>query len=333
MAASAITALAMTGPRRVLPLVLVVLAGLVASACGGGEGREAPPTVVLALDFVPNAVHAPIYTAVAEGRDREQGVRLEIRKPSSGPDSLKLVATGRVDVGVLDIHDLAIARSRGTDLVAIAALVGRPLAALIAQPAIKRPRDLEGRTVGVSGLPSDPAFLRAMLEHDGGDYRRVRQVTIGFSAVSRLLTRRVDAVPAFWNAEGVALRQRGLPVKEFRVDDYGAPRYPEVVLITARRTLQRRRDELERALRAVKQGLRDALARPEAATRRIARAAETRDVALIRSQLEAVAPAFARGLRFDREVLERWADFDVRIGIVDRRPDVGRAFDFTLLGG
>jgi hypothetical protein len=30
---------------------------------------------------------------------------------------------------------------------------------------------------------------------------------------------------------------------------------------------------------------------------------------------------------------EQWADFDARIGIVDRRPDVQRAFDFTLLGG
>ncbi len=323
----------MTGPRFALALVLLVLAGLVASACRGGEDEEAPPTVVLALDFVPNAVHAPIYTAVEEGRDREQGVRLEIRKPGPGPDSLKLVASGRVDIGVLDIHDLAIARSRGTDVVAIAALVGRPLAALIAQPAIKRPRDLEGRIVGVSGLPSDPAFLRAMVEHDGGDFRRVRQVTIGFSAVSRLLTRRVDAVPAFWNAEGVAVRERGLAVKEFRVDDYGAPRYPEVVLVTARRTLQRHRDKLQRALRAVNQGLRDTLAHPDDATRRIARAAQTSDVALIRSQLEAVAPAFAPGLRLDRDILEQWADFDARIGIVDRRPDVGRAFDFTMLDG
>jgi putative hydroxymethylpyrimidine transport system substrate-binding protein len=46
-----------------------------------------------------------------------------------------------------------------------------------------------------------------------------------------------------------------------------------------------------------------------------------------------VSPAFAPGLRLDRDVLEQWADFDARIGVVDRRPDVQRAFDFTLLGG
>ena len=287
--------------------------------------------MVLALDFIPNAVHAPIYAATRSGADRRHGIRLRIRKPGSGPDSLKLVASGRVDIGVLDIHDLAIAREQGADLVGVAALVGRPLAALIAQPGIRRPRDLEGRTVGVSGLPSDPAFLRAILEHDGGDYGRVKQVTIGFSAVSRLLSRRVDAVPAFWNAEGVALRQRGLGVEEFRVDDFGAPRYPEVVLVTARKTLDERREPLERALTAIEEGMRETLADPDAAVRQIAAAAETRDLGLIRAQLRAVAPVFASGLRLDRQALERWADFDARIGIVHDRTDVGTAFDFTLV--
>lgn len=313
-------------------LVVLALGVLVLAGCGGGgEDREPPPTVVLSLDFVPNAVHAPIFTAVRRERDREHGIRLRIRQPGGGPDALKLVATGRVDLGVLDIHDLAIAREQGTDLVAIGALVARPLAALIARSEIRRPRELEGRVVGVSGLPSDPAFLRAILGHDGADYERVRQVTIGFSAVSRMLSGRVDAVPAFWNAEGIALKQRGLDVREFRVDDYGAPPYPEVVLITSRRTLDQRRDRLERALAAIEQGLRDTLADRDAAARSVARAAETSDVELVRAQLDAVAPVFARGVKLDRDVLERWAGFDARIGIVDRRPDVRQAFDFTLL--
>jgi putative hydroxymethylpyrimidine transport system substrate-binding protein len=61
-------------------------------------------------------------------------------------------------------------------------------------------------------------------------------------------------------------------------------------------------------------------------------AGETRDVGLIRAQLDAVSRAFAPGLRLDRHVLEQWADFDARIGIVERRPDVRRAFDFSLAG-
>ena len=310
--------------RRLLLLTLVVLAG-----CGGSSPRapDAPQPVSLALDFAPNAVHAPIFAALRGGHDRAHGIRLRVRRPGSGPDALKLVAGGKVDVGLLDIHDLAIARAGGADLVAVAALVDRPLAALIARPGIRRPRDLEGRTVGVSGLPSDPAFLRAILEHDGGDYDRVRQVTIGFTAVTRLLSGRVDAVPAFWNVEGVELRRRGLRVREFRVEDYGAPPYPEVVVITSRRTLTERRQAVERTIAALRDGMRATFARPDDAARAVAAAARG-EVAPVRAQLDALRPVFARDLRLDRQVLEAWADFDARIGIVDERPDVDRAFDF-----
>ena len=314
---------------------LVALAVAAIALAGCGDDHAAAPQrhdVTLSLDFTPNAVHAPIYTAVRNGRDAQQGIRLHIRKPGSGPDALKLVAAGKVDLGILDIHDLAIARQQGTDLVAVGALVGRPLAALIAQPEIHRPKDLEGHTVGVSGLPSDPAFLRAILQHDGADYARVKQVTIGFAAVGRLLSRRVDAVPAFWNAEGVALEEKGRAVNEFRVDQYGAPPYPEVVLITSRRTLERKRADIEAALAAIRAGMADVKADPGAAAKEIAAAAETSDVALTRAQLDAVEPVFAPGLKLDRAVLEEWADFDAKIGIVGRRPDVDRAFDFTLAG-
>ena len=51
-------------------------------------------------------------------------------------------------------------------------------------------------------------------------------MTIGFEAVPALAAGRLDAATAFWNAEGVALRRQGVPTREFRVDDYGAPRYP-----------------------------------------------------------------------------------------------------------
>jgi NitT/TauT family transport system substrate-binding protein/putative hydroxymethylpyrimidine transport system substrate-binding protein len=313
----------------VRPLLLLALLALLAAGCGGDEEPAAAKRVTLSLDFTPNAVHAPIYAAARDDRD---AIDLQIRKPGPGPDALKLITAGKVDLGVLDIHDLAIAREQGADLVAIGALVGKPLAALIGQPGLKRPRDLEGKTVGVSGLPSDPAFLRAILEHDGADYQSVKQVTIGFAAVARLLSRRVDAVPAFWNAEGVALKRRGRDVSEFRVEDYGAPPYPEVVLVTSRRTLDAERDTLRRTLTAIDAGMDTTLEDPETAAREIAEAAESTDGARPRAQLDAVAPAFARGLEADPEVLERWADFDAEIGIVEHRPDVERAFDFLLAG-
>jgi putative hydroxymethylpyrimidine transport system substrate-binding protein len=301
----------------------LLLAVLLITACGSSATSSPPkaPPVSIALDFTPNAVHAPLYMA---------GGALTIRKPGAGPDSLKLVSSGKVDLGVLDIHDLAIAREQGTDLVAVGVLVDKPLAALIAQPGVARPRDLEGRTVGVSGLPSDPAFLKAIVTDDGGDYAKIKQVTIGFNAVSRLLTKRVDAVPAFWNAEGVVLKARGLKTNEFRVEDYGAPPYPEVVIVTARKTLNAKRKQLAAALDAIRTGVRLTHEQPDAAAAKIAKAAETSDTGLIRAQLDAVSPLFPDDLKVDRGLLDQWATFEARIGLVKAKPDVRATFDFGL---
>jgi NitT/TauT family transport system substrate-binding protein/putative hydroxymethylpyrimidine transport system substrate-binding protein len=319
--------------RSPVPVALALVAALaMLCGCGADERAGAPRDVTLALDFAPNAVQAPVFTAAREGLDRRRGIRLRIRQPGEGPDGVKLVAAGRAQLALLDIQDLPLARARGADVVGVAALVARPLAALLAQPGIVRPRMLEHRTVGVSGLPSDPAFLTAVMRADGGDARTVRQVTIGFSAVQRLLTRRVDAVPAFWNVEGVALRERGRRVKAFKVDDYGAPPYPEVVIVTSRATLARRGGDIRAAIDAIAEGVDHTRRDPEAAVAEISAVAGDEDSALVRAQLRAVAPTWARDLRLNRAVLERWATWDAQAGIVARRPDVGEAFVFGLGG-
>src|SRR5213076_1774997 len=130
--------------RLCLP-VAAVLATVVAG-CGGSSSSTGPKPISLALDFTPNAAHAPIYAAQRIGADKRHGIRLRILGPGTGtPDSLKLVTSGRADVGVLDIHDLGLASERGADVVGIAALVQRPLAAVIARANVVRPRELAGK--------------------------------------------------------------------------------------------------------------------------------------------------------------------------------------------
>lgn len=292
------------------------------AGCGGDGSRE---SLTLALDFQPNPAHAGIYAALREDLDAEHQLDLDIRVPSSSTDSLKLLAAGRADVAVVDIHDLGLALERGRDLVALGALVQRPLAAVIAKPEVRRPRDLEGRRVGVTGLPSDDAVLRAVVEDDDGDFDTVRRVTIGFSAVPSLIAGRVDAVVSFWNVEGVALRQRGVPTREFRVDEHGAPRYPELVLVTDRDKLGQMRERLTSLIDTLAAGTRAALADRDATVDDIARASGA-DQSLVRAQLDAIAPALTPPMRLNRSALRAWARFDVRFGILEREPDVGAAF-------
>jgi len=302
-------------------LVVIALAAL--TGCGSETPGLEP--VRLALDFQPNAVHAGIYTAIRDAADERHGVDLEVRVPSASTDSIKLLTAGRADLGVVDIHDLALARERGADLVGVGALVQRPLAAVIARGDVRRPRDLEGRRAGVTGLPSDDAVLRAVLEHDGAGLGDVRRVTIGFTAVPSLVAGRVDAVVAFWNAEGVTLRLRGVDTREFRVDRYGAPPYPELVLAATRRTLDERPELVSDTVAALRDGTEEALADPPTAIAEIAKASGE-DERVVRAQFQALEPAFSPPLKLRRDALEAWARFDVRFGILEQQPDIDRAF-------
>jgi putative hydroxymethylpyrimidine transport system substrate-binding protein len=314
------------------PLACLLLAALALMGCGDGDDESsgrAPERAVLALDFSPNAVHAGVYQAVEGGHDRRHGVQLDVRVPTSSSDSLRLLATRRADLAILDIHDLGLARQRGSDLVGVGAIVQRPLSSVIARDSVSRPRELEGRRAGVTGLPSDDAVLRAVVEGDGGDFERVRRITIGFSAVPSLISGRVDAATAFWNAEGVTLRERDLDTREFRVDEFGAPRYPELVVVVRREVLERRRELVRGVIRALAEGTEDVLESPDRAIVRIARASRT-DESLVRAQFEAVRGAFSPPLTLDRATLAGWADFDERFGILRERPDIEAAFDFGV---
>jgi len=237
--------------NRVVALLAAVLASAGLAACGG-DGAEpgAPRGATLVLDFQPNAVHSGIYAALAAGYYRDAGVDLRVQQPSASTDAPKLLEAGRAQFAILDIHDLAIARERGLDVVGVMPIVQRPLAAVIARDRtqIHTPVDLAGKTVGVTGLPSDDAVLDSMLAAGGVDPSSVHRVTIGFNAVADLRAGKLDAATAFWNAEGVTLERNGVPIREFRVDRFGAPRYPELILCTTAK-LAREAPALVRSVR------------------------------------------------------------------------------------
>jgi ABC-type nitrate/sulfonate/bicarbonate transport system substrate-binding protein len=313
-----------------LCLLLLALAG-----CGGTAGTDRPnEDASLLLDFTPNAVHAGIYLATARDYDEAEGVNLEVRAPGASTDALRLLQGGRVDMAILDIHDLALAREQGRDVVGVMALLQRPLASVLAQPSIARPRDLDGKRAGVSGLPSDVAVLRSVVAGDGGHPDSVKTTTIGFEAVKALLARRVDAATAFWNVEGVALKAKRPGIHEFRVDDYGAPPYPELVLCVSRATLDEKRPVIEATIRALQRGYGEAENDPDSAVSALVDANPDLDRAAADAQLAAVEPAFSAGADYygqlREDVLKKWADWDLRFGIVKKPIDVDSAFDRGL---
>jgi putative hydroxymethylpyrimidine transport system substrate-binding protein len=317
-----------------LVAALLAAASLLTGLAGcGGSGAEpgAPSGATLVLDFTPNAVHSGIYAAKHEGFYRDEGVDLTIRQPGESTDAPKLLAAGRVDFAILDIHDLGIAREHGIDLVGTMPLVQRPLAAVIAHGGrgITRPKELEGQVVGVTGLPSDEAVVDSEVRADGGDPKQVKRVTIGFNAVSALAAGKVDAATGFWNAEGVALRQQGVPIRIFTVDRYGAPPYPELVLVASRQTIEQSPELVESVLAATTKGYELTVHDPRRALDDLLAEVPSLDRGEQQAQLKALLPDLDPE-PFDPAVLRAWASWDLEHGLLERPLDVGAAFELGL---
>ncbi|HEX3239556.1 MAG TPA: ABC transporter substrate-binding protein [Solirubrobacterales bacterium] len=314
--------------RWAVALLAAVLALAGAAGCGG-DGAEpgVPKGASVVLDFTPNAVHSGIYVAAARDLYRDAGVDLKIQQPGESSDAPKLLAAGRTDFAILDIHDLGIARERGLDLVGVMPIVGAPLAAVIARAdgPVHRPRDLAGHSVGVTGLPSDEAVVDSEVSADGGDPAAVEETTIGFNAVSALAAGKVDAATGFWNAEGVALRQLGVPVRIFKVDRYGAPRYPELILTTSRNTLAADPELVDAVVAATRRGYALAVADPDRALADLLAANPTLDRADQAAQLRALGPDL-RPRPFNPTVLHAWAAWDLEHGLFSRPLSVAATF-------
>jgi putative hydroxymethylpyrimidine transport system substrate-binding protein len=218
----------------------------------------------LILDYVPNAVHAGIYRALAAGYYRKLNIDLKVIQPASTSETLKLIDAGRADFGIADGIDVADLIAAGGDAKAIMAISQRPLGGLIALASEKltSARELQGREVGITGVPSDTAVLDTEVRHAGGNPQRVKVVTVGFNGAAALASGRLAAFTGYWPADGVQLEVAGHPITVFKLDDNGGPAYPGLVVFSTRSRLAADPDLARDFVAATVHGYDDTISEP-----------------------------------------------------------------------
>src|ERR1700710_740972 len=251
-----------------LPLPLGRAAGGEKSEDGGGEAQP----LSLTLDFYPNADHAGIYMAQKLGYFEEAGLDLSIETPSDPAAPLKLVAAGQSDLAISYEPEVALARERSLDVVAVAALVNRPLTSLIwlGKSGIKGVGDLKGKTVASAGIPYQAAFLKTILARVKLSPGDVNDGNVGFGLLPALLGGSAEAMlGGYSNVEGVDLRRRGKDPVVTPVDQLGVPTYDELVLVANREKLEEEPERFRLFIAALQRGTEAAVKQPNAATKAI----------------------------------------------------------------
>jgi putative hydroxymethylpyrimidine transport system substrate-binding protein len=336
----------MTLIRRLTVLLLAAACAVAVAGCGEKTESTGPAkreSVRLMLDFFPNADHAGIYAAQGTGAFNRAGLDVSIQTPSDPSAPLKLLAAGRVDLAISYEPELLLARDQGQKLVAVGALVQKPLTSVmsIGRHAIASPKQLTGKTVGTAGIPYQSAYLKAILGDAGVDPASVKEVNVGFNLVPAMLSGRVDAtLGAYWNYEGIQLQQQHKRPKIIRMENAGVPTYDELVIVA-------RQDELtteggakvRRFMRALAQGMKSLKQDPNTGIAPLLRANRDLDRRLQEASVKATMPVFFpadTSKPFGYMNAAEWVtygDWMARNRLLRKPPDAARALTNEFLPG
>jgi putative hydroxymethylpyrimidine transport system substrate-binding protein len=210
-------------------LTVVLLALALVPVASAADAQKATVT----LDWTPNPNHVGLYVARDAGLFEQAGLDVALRAPSDPTAPLKLVAAGKSDLAVSYEQEVFFAAAKRLPVVAVAAVVPRPLNSIIAiRSGIHSVADLRGRTIGITGVPADYAALDTALAKAGLTRKDVKIVSVGYNLLPSLLAHRVDAVLGVYrNVEGIELQQRGLKPTIIPLARAGVPSYDELVLV------------------------------------------------------------------------------------------------------
>ncbi len=292
--------------RLAIPALALLCLGL--AACGqkkatltGSPGNS--QSFTLMLDWFPNADHVGIYQALADGDFTKAGLNVRVQTPSDPASPLQLLAAGRVDAAISYEPELLLARNRGLPLVAVAAIVQKPLTSIVSVGSkhITSARQLRGKRVGDAGISYQHAYLDTILQHEGVPVNSVKEINVGANLVPAMLSGRVDAtLGAYWNVEAIELAQRGKHPNVIRMESVGVPTYDELVLVVRRSELANngQADKIRRFVQALGRGYEAARRDPATAVQNLIKANPGLDqkfqTASVRASLPVFFPAAGR---------------------------------------
>lgn len=111
-----------------------------------------------------SAVTAPFYVAIDQGIFRKYGIEVEMVQLTGGSQVSQALASGSTQISSGGLGAMLDARAKGADILVIGTLYPWHFFQIYAQPEIKTPQDLRGKTIAASdpGASSDRAIRQAL---------------------------------------------------------------------------------------------------------------------------------------------------------------------------
>lgn len=217
-------------------LVVLVLSFFAIGARGLAVGAASPKSVTLHLSWYISSPDIPFFYALEKGYYKEAGLKVKLEPGQGSFDTIKVTGAGQAEFGYADAATMSKGVSEGIPVIMVAVLFRKsPMAVMALEGSgITKPKDLEGRSIGMAAFESTAKVFPAFAKKAGFDHKKVKFVPLSFATkIPSLLTGRVDSMGGYILAEyaNVSMKSKQRVIL-FKFSDYGINMYSHGLIVT-----------------------------------------------------------------------------------------------------
>lgn len=254
----------MSGNKRCVTLTLSALCATIF-----GAHAHAADKLTFVTDFGYNGRHAYYFVALEKGYYAKQNLEVQIVRGQGSADAVKQVAAGTAQIGFADAA--AVILGRGNDQIPVkmvAVVYAKPPHAIyvLKESGISKPKDLEGKKLADTAFSAVPKLFDAYAKAANIDGSKVTWLVATSDALPGMLTTgRADGIGQFIVGEPL-LAKSAAPKQVLALSyaDAGLDLYGNGIIVSDA-LIKSNSDLIRRFVTATMQGLKDAIADPQAA--------------------------------------------------------------------
>jgi len=265
------------------------------------------------------AIAAPPLVAIEKGFFKDNGVAVEAIPFRGGPDLLKGVLAGSVEMGITGATDPLVFRERGATIRMVAVTTEKNHFTLVAAPQVNRVEDLKGKSIGVTGVGATTwIFARLLAKKHGWDPEKdVKIVALGGFDAQLAALSRGETAAFVWGDGGAVVEHQGKGKILMRLDSV-TPKWISQLAYATDDTIKTKKETLHQVLRGLFQGIKFCRENPDE-TIKIASKGIGWPEAATRKAYEMVRPLLPVDGRIDLEALKIMQDTLLELGVLKQR--------------
>lgn len=225
---------------------LLAALGLASAGLRPARATTAPERVSLRLDWLTWGAHAPFHLAAAKGWFARNGLDVRIEDGNGSVTAVQMIGLGQFDVGHVALGPMAMARSKGAPVRAIANFARQnEIGVMVPKGSELTVQSLRGKRLAYTASSLETPFIDSFLAAGGMTRNDVQLVGVDGAAkpgvyVSGRVDGVISSIPSFMPTVQVQK-----PTTAIRFVDHGLS-FPSFGLIASEKTIQERPEMLRR---------------------------------------------------------------------------------------